>query len=139
MVWDKLLCFDWLMSPKRPTQRISRRTSRQSWCISSDSVVYPIERGKVVAPENLYKDLLNFVLYQECVIELAKKYFFMQSTPAYSTAKLSTIYHCCKVCVWFYCRKKSIFLCPQKLSFKNIHSIKISKKKHAFTKKRNCD
>ena len=51
--------FGWLMSPKRPNQPIPILTSRQSWCISSNLVVYPIGKRKDDIPENLYENFLN--------------------------------------------------------------------------------
>ena len=55
------------------SQPIPRLTSRQSWCISLDSVMYPIGRGNDGIPENMYKSELKQVLYQERSIELASK------------------------------------------------------------------
>ena len=67
--------FDLLMSPKKHSQLIPRLTSRQSWSIASDAVAYPDRRGKVRITEDLYQDILNYVLYREDSIELASKIF----------------------------------------------------------------
>ena len=61
------------MSAERLSQSIARLVCRQSWCISSDSVVCLIGREKDSKLADLYIRLINYVLYQECSIKLASK------------------------------------------------------------------
>ena len=57
LIYCTLRHFDWLMSPKR-LKRIHRLSSRQSWCISSDSVAYSAGGGGGGdgIPANLYRN-----------------------------------------------------------------------------------
>ena len=73
LVFCNLMYFDLSMSPIKPSQPIPRLISSQSWCIRSASMVYPDGRGKLGMPENLYKNVNHYVLYQETSIELASK------------------------------------------------------------------
>ena len=65
VVWDKVLSFDGFSSPKRLPQFIPCLINRQSWLINSVSVLYSHGRGKVSMPQNLYRKVLNYVLYYE--------------------------------------------------------------------------
>ena len=69
---------DSLMLPESFSKHILRLISRQIWCISSDSVVYPMRRGKDGIPANLYKstDLLTFFT-KNAQINLANIVFFV--------------------------------------------------------------
>ena len=69
-VFWKLLCFDRLISPERPSQPISASLED-----SSNSVVFAIERGKDSLTANLYKNILYCVLNQECSKKWASKVF----------------------------------------------------------------
>ena len=60
--------FDSLIPPKRLSQSITRLIGAQSCCIISDSVVDSDGRGKVNTPENLNKNVLNYVLWKKCSI-----------------------------------------------------------------------
>ena len=64
------LYFHWVMSPKRPSQPIPCLIGRQSWCISSDSVVYSDGSRKVGMPRSMYENVIICVLYQQCSKEL---------------------------------------------------------------------
>ena len=63
LVWDKLLYFVWLMSSDRPSQPIPCLIGRHSRCITSDSVGYPDDKGKVRRPENFYIKVISYVHY----------------------------------------------------------------------------
>ena len=95
-----------------PTQPIPRLTSRQSWCISSDSVVYPIGRGEDVIPANLYKHLLGYVLGQECSIELVNELFLRNEIMVQNTSGVKHVY-AFLLSVW----KDAIFCVDRKHSF----------------------
>ena len=64
------------MSPKRLSQPFTRLIGAQSWCINSDSVVDSDGKKKVNAPEHLYKNVLNYVLYKKCSNRVGQKSFF---------------------------------------------------------------
>ena len=51
--------FDGLMSPKIFSQPLPYVSGRQSWCISTDSVVYPIGRGKYGILAKLDRNSMN--------------------------------------------------------------------------------
>ena len=60
------------MSTKSPTQPVPLLVSRQLRPVSSESD----GRRKNGAPENLYKDVMKYALYQEYSMEEASKFSF---------------------------------------------------------------
>ena len=74
----KLLFFDLLMLPTSPSQPVPRLTSRQSWCISSDSVVHPIGKGEDGAWRICTKTYYFTFFPRNAQMEWASKVFFVQ-------------------------------------------------------------
>ena len=107
------------MSSKMPSQPISRLTSMQSRCLISDSVLYPIGSGKFVSPEKLYKNLLNYVLYQECSIDLASKFFSCKLLQHKLQRKYRLFTFAVKF-VYDFRNWKKVNFCAQKKSSKSI-------------------
>ena len=58
------------------SQTVPGLTSRQSWCISSDSVVYWSKEGKRWYTDESGQKPINCVLRQESSFKLASEVFF---------------------------------------------------------------
>ena len=117
LVYKNSLFFDWLKSLRRPSQPIPRLISRQSWCFSSDSVLYPIRRGKDSIQANLYENIINCFLHQEYSIELALRCFLRSKFLLKDTLGIKCVY------IYSFTLKRCKILCSENV-FKNTLCIK---------------
>ena len=62
------------------SQPIPHLPGRQSWCISPDSVIYPIGRGKDGIPDNLYKN--SIVSFFTNIAQWVVQWSFFKSSQA---------------------------------------------------------
>ena len=65
-----------LMSTKKSSEFMPPLTTRQKWCISSDSKAFDIGWGTVGLPENLYKNVAEHLSLQGTLNKVGQYLFF---------------------------------------------------------------